>query len=66
MAINTLDAIAKDGLLNGTFEEDEDDISAVVEEFYPAADAQANHQTVTVLPLAEKLERRARTQTKPA
>ena len=61
-----LDAIAKDGLLNGTFEEDEDDISAVVEEFYPAADAQANHQTVTALPLAEKLERRARTQTKPA
>ena len=58
-----LDAVAKDGLLNGTFEEDEDDISAIVEEFYPTeikANQDLKAHVLAERSLAEKLENKAR------
>ncbi len=58
-----LDAVAKEGLLNGTFEEDEDDISAIVEEFYPTeikANQDLKAHVLAERSLAEKLEKKAR------
>ena len=58
-----LDAVAKEGLLNGTFEEDEDDISAIVEEFYPTeikANQDLKAHVLAARSLAEKLENKAR------
>src|SRR5690554_627779 len=59
---DALELIAREGLSNGAFEEDEDDISAVVEEFYPIdsnGSHQAGTQQVTTISLAEQLERKA-------
>lgn len=63
---DALDLIANTGLGNGAFEEDEDDIGAIVEEFYPA-ESPANHELKSHIlaerSLAEKLERKARAAT---
>ena len=64
-----LDAVAKDGLLNGTFEEDEDDISAIVEEFYPneiKANQDLKAHVLAERSLAEKLENKARVRAEQA
>ena len=59
---DALDHIATAGLSNGAFEEDEDDISAIVEEFYPT-ESRANHdlksQVLAERSLAEKLHQKA-------
>lgn len=53
-----LDDVANLGFSNGAFEEDEDDVSAIVEEFYPDDNAKLDgeQQLVATLPLAAKLE----------
>lgn len=60
---DALDLIAREGLSNGAFEEDEDDISAVVEEFYPMESNTGSHypeaQQARDVTLAEQLERKA-------
>lgn len=59
---DALDLIAREGLSNGAFEEDEDDISAVVEEFYPIESNGSHYpgtQQVAAISLAEQLERKA-------
>lgn len=60
-----LDSVASLGFSNGAFEEDEDDVSAIVEEFYPEAESSipAKQQALATQPLAEKLERKTRAQT---
>ncbi|WP_373332161.1 hydrolase or metal-binding protein [Thiopseudomonas alkaliphila] len=56
-----LDSIAKLGLGNGAFEEDEDELGAIVEEFYPSQDEHTNSSVAfAAMPLAEKLEQRTR------
>lgn len=56
-----LDSIAKLGLGNGAFEEDEDELGAIVEEFYPSQDEHTNSSAAfAAMPLAEKLEQRTR------
>lgn len=59
---DALDHIATAGLSNGAFEEDEDDIGAIVEEFYPA-ESRANHDLKTHVlaerSLADKLHSKA-------
>ena len=59
---DALDLIAREALSNGAFEEDEDDISAVVEEFYPIESNGSHYpetQQVAAISLAEQLERKA-------
>ncbi len=59
---DALDHIATAGLSNGAFEEDEDDISAIVEEFYPTENRAYNDVINHVLAersLADKLHRKA-------
>jgi len=66
-----LDAAARHGLSNGVFEEDEDDVASLVEEFYPEQPAHAEassaiqeeHQSQPIHNLADKLQQKARSQT---
>ena len=66
---DALDHIATAGLSNGAFEEDEDDIGAIVEEFYPT-ESRANHDLKTHVlaerSLADKLHRKASANTSNA
>src|SRR5690554_531614 len=65
-----LDAAARHGLSNGVFEEDEDDVASLVEEFYPEQPAHAEassaiqeeHQSQPIHNLADKLQQKARSQ----
>jgi len=66
-----LDAAARHGLNNGVFEEDEDDVATLVEEFYPepppgteaSPATQEEHQAQPTNNLADKLEQKTRSQT---
>jgi len=63
-----LDAAARQGFDNGTFEEDGEEGSRLVEEFFPEADAQPGQPekpTTTKSSLAEKLESQARRNAPP-
>lgn len=63
-----LDAAARQGFDNGTFEEDGEEGSRLVEEFFPEADAhpgQPEKPTTTKSSLAEKLESQARRNAPP-
>ena len=63
-----LDEVARKGLGNGFFEEDEDDVASVVEEFYPAQTNagepvdQGERLIKTTNALAGKLEQKVRIQ----
>jgi hypothetical protein len=65
-----LDRAAKQGFANGLFEEQEEDVAAVVEEFYPQQDNQGQHATGQLSAtgtLSNKLAQRSnRLTTKPA
>lgn len=69
-----LDAAARHGLNNGVFEEDEDDVASLVEEFYPVPDTNPESGTTTAdeyqlqpaNSLADKLERKALAQAEQA
>lgn len=62
-----LDAAAQQGLVNGAFEDSEEDASAIVEEFYPEGEATAAATISQLNPtkpsLAEKLDAKAARQT---
>ena len=53
-----LDEAARQGFANGAFEELEEDVPAVVEEFYPPAEGEQapQHKTINTTDLREKLE----------
>lgn len=53
-----LDAAAHKGFTNGTFEELEEDVPAVVEEFYPEAGSPARVEDAGASGLRDKLEAR--------
>ncbi len=63
-----LDEAARNCLNNGTFEDDEDDAQAIVEEFYPlpqdSTSDRSERPTAGTGKLAEKLEQKVRQQTK--
>lgn len=71
---DALDAVARQGLNNGLFEEDEDDVASLVEEFYPVSDTNPESGTATAdeyqlqpaNSLADKLERKALAQAEQA
>lgn len=59
-----LDHTAQQGFNNGAFEDTEDEVESIVEEFYPAHDSVLNHPHSPTLPdsrpsLAEKIDRQA-------
>lgn len=58
---DALDKAARLGFANGTFEESEEDVPAIVEEFYPEDQGSPPPQTVVTPPksLKEKLDRKA-------
>ncbi len=66
-----LDEAARRGFGNGAFEDSEEDVSAIVEEFYPegevpaAATATTSPINFTKASLAEKLDAQAARQTPP-
>lgn len=71
---DALDAVARQGLNNGIFEEDEDDVASLVEEFYPTQPISIDPNPATTderqlqpaNSLADKLERKAQAQAEHA
>jgi len=65
-----LDEAARRGFGNGAFEDSEEDVSAIVEEFYPEGEAPASAPTASLHPtkpsLAEKLDAQAARQNTPS
>lgn len=68
---DALDAVARQGLNNGIFEEDEDDVASLVEEFYPTPSPSIEPEPITTEQrqaqptnrLADKLEQKTRSHT---
>jgi hypothetical protein len=59
--VELLDEAARTGFANGAFEDSEDEVPAILEEFYPEPQAEGQQGTPTVVasPLRDKLKARA-------